>query len=810
MNTSEAFSTDYTSLITKLKAENRLAPLKAPAYDPVPGHFVVVDLVVDLEQAYRQAVSQKARTLSVFADIVNVPETFNHTLSDDLRLLSVVARSIQVQGARAIVRLKYAKDNNSQPVVRILADEIEGEFLVYVADQAEGKKPLAAAAKTEPLRFNSYTCTDQGLVKTQGKLQLDLLDLATPLYQVLTASFDFTAGAMRKGNATPEMAKLASSILKWLVRWAAYPSPYLARLFENAQALSQLTIVTNENSQIVYNIPPRTPDDYLALAHSQKSVAEKYELDESFKNVQNTIKEVVGRVVTAWIARDSADLDALDEEIKHAKELTDSAKKAVEKAAKELENQKFDAAILGIKFEGALAEDRILKIVKVTFEILQGIVQLGVSVASIGANPGLGGAISSINPFTWLNSAGALGGQAAPLSMRLGATALLLYALPYSVYKEYKSMDADDKKQLTKDVKSMGPGISKLLGAAMTLIKIDNPLKLAVEIGDLVSHAAGVPDTIESKAIWESFEAEAVNQLEIFTRDPDATAAIVNATIAYKTCIQKFAIYGRLYSEQQALLAQRIRELGTLQIRRAAAEKKQETLQALQGDLSNRDQVVELMGRLRDGRLYELRQTFFAALCKFRAAYFYENLEWPAKMPSLVVPANAGEMNELLNDITTAQQGSASLNPGDFTKVKEIKKSERPDFFADLQNHKEAKFQITPSDDKLFDGHYLVRLSKVRVRLVGARQTLVTVDLLSDTGFQDRLSSIQALSFSGNPVFISFEYNGDVIEFDSQINGVRPTPFTTWTLNVKGSDLALDKVTQVNVELIGKSLKKSG
>lgn len=810
MNTSEAFSTDYTSLITKLKAENRLAPLKAPAYDPVPGHFVVVDLVVDLEQAYRQAVSQKARTLSVFADIVNVPETFNHTLSDDLRLLSVVARSIQVQGARAIVRLKYAKDNNSQPVVRILADEIEGEFLVYVADQAEGKKPLAAAAKTEPLRFNSYTCTDQGLVKTQGKLQLDLLDLATPLYQVLTASFDFTAGAMRKGNATPEMAKLASSILKWLVRWAAYPSPYLARLFENAQALSQLTIVTNENSQIVYNIPPRTPDDYLALAHSQKSVAEKYELDESFKNVQDTIKEVVGRVVTAWIARDSADLDALDEEIKHAKELTDSAKKAVEKAAKELENQKFDTAILGIKFEGALAEDRILKIVKVTFEILQGIVQLGVSVASIGANPGLGGAISSINPFTWLNSAGALGGQAAPLSMRLGATALLLYALPYSVYKEYKSMDADDKKQLTKDVKSMGPGISKLLGAAMTLIKIDNPLKLAVEIGDLVSHAAGVPDTIESKAIWESFEAEAVNQLEIFTRDPDATAAIVNATIAYKTCIQKFAIYGRLYSEQQALLAQRIRELGTLQIRRAAAEKKQETLQALQGDLSNRDQVVELMGRLRDGRLYELRQTFFAALCKFRAAYFYENLEWPAKMPSLVVPANAGEMNELLNDITTAQQGSASLNPGDFTKVKEIKKSERPDFFADLQNHKEAKFQITPSDDKLFDGHYLVRLSKVRVRLVGARQTLVTVDLLSDTGFQDRLSSIQALSFSGNPVFISFEYNGDVIEFDSQINGVRPTPFTTWTLNVKGSDLALDKVTQVNVELIGKSLKKSG
>src|SRR5262249_9134449 len=317
-------------------------------------------------------------------------------------------------------------------------------------------------------------------------------------------------------------------------------------------------------------------------------------------------------------------------EIRQARELTDVAKSAVEKAAKELENQKFGATIQGIKLEGALARDRIMKIVKATFEILQGVVQLGASVAAVGANPGMAEALKNVNPFDLLSAANPLGGERAPLIQRLGITIALLYALPKSLYDEYKTMGADDKKQLNKDVLSMGPAVGKLFGAAMTLMKIDHPLELAAQIGDLVSHAAGVPDTIESKAIWEGFQVEAVNQLDVLSRDQDATAEVVSALVAYKTCIQKFAIYGRMYSEQQALLAQRIRELGTLLIRRAAAEKKQEALTELNNNLSDRDQAVELLSRLRNGRLYELRQTFFAALCKFRAAYFYENLEWPA------------------------------------------------------------------------------------------------------------------------------------------------------------------------------------
>jgi hypothetical protein len=808
MTITEASANAYTSLVAKIKGENRLGALQAPAYEPAPGHFVVVDFEVDLEQAYSQASRQKAKTLQVFADTVRVPEQFVHALGDDLRMLSVVARSVQVKGTRASVQLKYDKGNSIQPVVRILADEIAGEFLIYMSGQPAGRKQLAAAPRTEPLRFTSYTCNEQGLVKTQGKLPLSMLDLSTPLYQVLTASFDVAAGAMRNNTAAPEQDRLAGSLLKWLVRWAAYPSPHLARLFEDAQALSRLVTVTDENSQVIYNIPPRSPEDYLALAGSQMAVAEKYELDENFKDIKDTIKDVVGRLVKAWIARDSADLSALDQEIAQAKELTAAAKKAVEKAAKQLEDQKFETTLQGITLEGALAAQRIIRIVKATFEILQGVVQLGASIAAVGANPGVAGALANVNPFDLLSAANPLGGERAPLYQRLGMTLALLYTLPVSLYGEYKSMGADDKKQLGKSVSSMGPAVLKLYGAAFTLMKIDKPLEQLAQIGDLVSHAAGVPDTIESKAIWEGFAVEAVNQLELITRDPDATAAVIGAAAAYKTCIQKFAIYGRLYSEQQALLAQRIRELGTMLIRKAAAEQKQAALTALRDDLSDRDRAVELLSRVRRARTYELRQTFFAALAKFRAAYFYENLEWPAKMPALVVPTDAGEMKEILGDITRARNDVSPQTLGDITKVKEIKKSESADLFADLQSHQEAKFQIR-LDDKLFDGHHLVRLNRVRVRLIGAGQDLVTTELLSDTGFQDRRSSHQAFSFSGDPVFIAFQYKGDDIQFDPRIDGgVRPTPFTTWTLSVKGEGLALDTVTQVNVEMIGKSVMK--
>ncbi len=793
-------------MIEKLKGENRLAALNAPAYDETTGRYTVLDFDVDLEQAYWQAVNLKARILEVIADIVRVPEAFSHTLGDDIRMLSIVARSVNVQGERAVLRLKYNKEDARQPSVRILADEIKGKILVLVAGKSKENVKLETGLPSEPLRFISYTCDDKGLVKTQGKLPLAMLDVSKPLYQMLTASFDLAAGAMRKSIASPAQPDLAAPMLKWLVRWAAYPSPYLARLFDDAEALGRLLPVVNEKAEIVRNIPARTPAEYLDLAGSHMNVAKQYELDENFKDVKDTIKQVVGDLVGAWIARDDADSAALDEEIKRAKLLVAESKSAVEKALKMLEDQKFDTTIQGIKLETDLAKDRILKIVKVTFEILQGVVELGVAIASASANPGLVSALTKSNPFTFLNSAASFG-EAAPLAQKMGMTIALLYALPKILFDELMAMDGDDKEALGKNASAAGPAVFKLFGAALTLIKIDHPLEVVEKIGDLVSQTTAVPDPIESKAVWEAFQVEAVNQLEMITRDPDATATIISSALAYRTCVQKFAIYGRMYAEQQSLLAQRIRELGTLLIRKAAGEQKQAALVQLKNNLSDRDQAIETLSQLRKARLYELRQTFFAAISKFQAAYYYQNLIWPAKMPAVLVPQSAAEMNEILNDVDSAVKGAKPVKPGDFSKVKEIKKSDDAKFFEDLLANNEAKFTIDLDEQELFANHNQVRINRAHIWLIGASETSITADLLSDTSFHDRLSGSQTFSFSGDPVFISFEAKGNHIEYQSLIEGVCPTPFTTWTLSVKGKDLNIEQVSQVNIEMTGKSVK---
>lgn len=723
-----------------------------------------------------------------------------------MQLLSLVARYVKVTGNRAVVQLKFRQDRGFQPVVRILADEIEGEFLTYPLGKKDEAKKLEAAAKDEALSFFSYSCNAEGLIRTQGKLPLSMLDLSMPLYQLITASFDLAVGVMRQPVPDAEEELFARSILKWLTRWAAYPSPYLARLFEAAATLNRFLPFTNAASQTVRIIPPRAPDVSLQLAYSQQAVAEKYETDRNFQDIRDDLHEVVGEVVNAWISRDEADSSALDQEIKSLKALVEETKKAVQSAAKEMENQKFETTLQGIDLEVELEKDKIKQIVKASFQILGQIIQLGGAIASMGANPGAATMVGNANPFTIINTLAAQAGQPTLGQKALGVL-ILFYALPVNLISEYRSMNPKDKKAFNKALGSAIPAVVKLLDITVKLLKINKPLEEAEEIGHMVSKAAAVPNAVEAKAVWDAFEVEATNQLSLLTRDPEESMLVVRAATDYKTCVQKYAIYGRMYCEQQAVLAQLNRELGTLLIRKAAAQQKQEALRTLQKNLTNKDEAVATLNRFRQGRLYELRQSFFAALYRYRAAYFYKNLDLPAKMPPFVLPTSAAEMKEILNDIETAKHEAVPVTYGDFSKVKVINRQEDPGFFANLETKKEAKFQID-LHEKEFANHTLVRLNRVHTWLVGAGKTPTTLELLSGSEFQDRSLGKHPAIFSGQPVSIAFSYEGDTITYDPLLEGVCPTPFADWTLRVHTDDLNLSEVTQVRIEMLGKSVMK--
>jgi hypothetical protein len=823
MSDTQMMAQAYGLLIERLKQEKRLPTLVAPEHPKAIRRCTVIDYGVDLEQAFKLAKDSNAVSLEVFADILRIPVGFARILGGGVSLLSVVARRVIVEGTGADILLAHAElppdaqegASRAQVVLRILTEEVVGELLVAAVGHAVRGVKLQASAPAGPLAFVSYTRDKDGLVKNEGKLPLAMLDVGQPLYQLITGSFDLAAGAMRDSMVSPEQGAVGRSILKWLVRWSAYPTPYLARLFDDAEALGRVAPAWGENAQLTHQIPPRTAKEYLDLAGSHMAVAKKYELDENFDNVRDEIKELAARLVQAWIERDAADLGALDAEIAAAKEIVAESKKAVERALKLVDDQKFAVTIAGIDFETTLAKDRIITIVKQTFQIVMDVIKLGVAVAGAAANPGAVGAIPTLgtlgNPF-WLFVDPDM--DAIPFAAKIIPTMQeilrLWYGLPLEFISNLWNMSATDKEALGKNLALGGPAVFGLYTAAIKLGTINAPLAIAEEIGDLVSTTVSVPDAVESKAVWDAFEVEAVNQLRAIIDDPDANQSIRTAALSYTTVVQKYAIYCRTFSEQQALLAQRVRELGVLLIRKSAAEQKRTALANVRDKLTDRDQLVEMLRLLRNARLRELQQTFFVALSKYRAAYFYRNLDWPAKMPAIVVPRNAGEMAEILDDVARAVAGARPDPAGDFKVVKEINKRDEPKFFADLVANNEARFRIDTADSDLFVGDSLVRISRMRAWLVwlaDGAQTVVTAELSSETGLRDRLPNGKAIAFSGDPFFVSFEYQGKDIRFDPLIEGVCPTPFTTWTLNVKGKGLDLQREERIRIEMIGKSVR---
>jgi hypothetical protein len=435
-------------------------------------------------------------------------------------------------------------------------------------------------------------------------------------------------------------------------------------------------------------------------------------------------------------------------------------------------------------------------IVKATFEMVAAVFQIGAGIATMSPSLGsVGTALSSVKTGI---------GSQTEIHKAVG----LLYLLPISILKEMSNIGSKDKKALGKGLSSAGPGVFKLLTISLDLLKkVDQHYPTATALGDMISETTGVPDPVESKGIWDAFEVEAVNQLDAILLNQDASDSIKTAALSYKTSLQKFAILNRAFSEQQSLLAQRSRELGTLVLRKLAVEQKRAALQQLAANLNNQDEVIAALRHLRSARLRELRQAFFSSYCKYRAAYFYKNLAWPAKMPSAVVPRDASEMKEILLDIDRALSAVTPVSGNDRSEEQLFKRGDDAQLFADLEANREIRFEIHAA--KAFPADGLVRIRQMRAWLVASgAASRVKTELLSDANIQDRLPNGDIVNFTGDPFFFSFEYEGDKIKFDPKIEGVLPAPFTSWTLKAEGLDLKT--VDSIRIEMIGTAVRTRG
>src|SRR4051794_12399271 len=100
MSATSAGGRVYETTMGRLRSEGRL-PAFDQGFTTSQNIWEVADFVVDLDAAFRKAKEAKAQGLQVFADVVRVPKDFQHTIGDQVRRVTVVARRMEVEQAPA-------------------------------------------------------------------------------------------------------------------------------------------------------------------------------------------------------------------------------------------------------------------------------------------------------------------------------------------------------------------------------------------------------------------------------------------------------------------------------------------------------------------------------------------------------------------------------------------------------------------------------------------------------------------------------------------------------------------------------------
>jgi hypothetical protein len=837
--------TTYVEVIAKLGADGRI-PALAEVFDDGLIHHEM-DYVVDLKTALREAIIMKAEVLQVYADVVRIPGGFKLKLGEEGLLgekgvyrLDIIARRLEIEGNKpAELNLKDDPDRGSATSARLLVGEMTGELLVRSKSDGVAAEPkrfqpnLDLRPWTYQLKKGETIDAPAVLVSAKTKLAINMLSGEKPLYRLLKASFELAAGLTAEARLDPAKLALSRSILQWLTRWSYYPSAGLTPLFQTASSLLQVlpTVVQGPGSALVHVVPRYPSKVYFEMARSQWESAKDYDLEAHFNKMGDQIGKVTQQIVSIWVQRDLVDVEELGTRIEDARDRVKRALSALKTAGKEMEDQAFENKFFARELEFEQEVARIKGAVKLAFDIVSAVVQIGVGVATGLTNPqGMNAttdALGHLDPGRMYETIKAIKDNNPNVSIiKKGYLVIgeLLYSYvdaAQSFIKSFRDMDMLPRNTFIASLQNVGSGVMALFNSVDRLmnltrnINVANPVlninvTEADEIGALVSMVAKVIDPPKTKAAWDVFLAEATAQFQAITDDQETPPLVRKAARNYRVGIEKLAIYGRMLSERQAIFAQEVRELGSLILTKASVQQKKGQLDLLGKNLADETAVRRALDAENDNRLRELGRTFFTTIWGFRSAVFYEAMRW--EIPSFTVPKTGKEMGELYLAMQRVMRevGSAEKRERDNIE-RPLKFHKREGFLDDLKASGSAKLHIdlTNEDFDRFDWFGVQNLKVWLDDVLPNKKTGVRLTMTSESSVMNRLKGSD-FSFSGQPVDINFEYdkhNKPTLEHGSF--DVQPTPFSTWTLRIHNKqDLDLHQLSAVRLVVTGRARKR--
>ncbi|WP_213955182.1 MULTISPECIES: hypothetical protein [unclassified Variovorax] len=795
-------SSDIVALANKLDA----AGLLLPAPTPLDGSDLGTDrihqsLVVNLAQVIAE--SGNARSVDIYTDTLVVSDGMRVQIGNTPQRLSIIARRIVVEGS-GTGHILLAHDG-AGPIgaVRILTGSVVGDFRV-VSVRNKKHEPYDLERLKENSERPCYTVfhwRDDASAISRSEVPAGLLRLGRPLYRSLATSFDLCAGAL--GAPSNERVAMVQAMLGWVARFAGLHAD-LAPIGRISEAVRALLPVA-QGDDLVHPIPPRTADSYRQLAWSRKELARATGLDIKFLDLTGTIGDIAHQFVSAGIGRDRQEAKLIEGQVIELALRRKTIAAAMERVARDIADQKFEANLQSIRLGLALELDKIDKIVKASFEVVGALINLATSLGAIAMGvpplPG-GGSHGDIKGVTGLIDAvknTKYGGMFAGGGLDHLMTVINLFALPVTFAWENGADHANSIKKLLDATSAIQKAGTAILN---NLTSPDLAAEMSSLVGEAIRAIAGKPHPIEAKAAWDAIEVDVVNGLQLII-DGEFSDAVKQAAIKYKTLMEKVCIQGRVLSEYQAAGDAVDRAQGTLVLQRLAQIGKQAELEKLQATLTERTVLAETIKAEITLRQQAAAREFFEACYGFQRATFFETYT----PTTFVVP-------EVLSDpaLMEARCAAMETDHADATRLIGIKQVDfdreifidDPELMARLERGT-VTFPLSPNHPLLATLSH-VRLTSVQARLetTPALTGHVALILYSGESCQDRIDSTRNARFFGWFQPFPFEYRGDKVELSRELKHVLLPPFSDWTIGIS-QPLSPPKIVGLRVRLIGQA-----
>jgi len=757
-------------------------------------------LVVNLSEVADVARARHATSLDVYADTLVIPPHAVVGITGELLRMTIVARQV-VAGAHSRIVVNHAEHKDEDHhALRMICADIQGDVAIYSDRPGDNALyDLSVLRQTHDVpTFITMGWRDGKRVSRPTPVPVGLLAKGQPLHALLAASFQFCAGAIATMDGDRERLALVHEVLGWIKGWAGLQDDVaqLARLADRLKAVLPAYV----DDQLVIPVPGKPARAYLELAKSRMELAKAIELDGKFLDQAGSFRDVARDFAQANIQRDSHDIAMVCREIEELQERHEVLNASLEHAVRMVEEQRFDAEIKKIELDGQIALDRVDKIVKASFDLAIGVISLGVSIAAIcvGVPPDPTALVAKERKgveglFEAVKKTQNLGSHLQNLKA--------LYALPFTFL--WKS-DSRMKKNFV-DLAKAGLQIK---AAAGTLLGGSGGLKDTAAIEETLNASLRVlaqqPGPLEAKAAWDALEAEAINQLDKVINDSNTAGNIKSAATAYKTAVQKMAIQGRLMAEHKASIQANNREIAARALQRCSQIRKQQELESLQDRIADRQSLDAHIRREIRLRFESASRSFFAASFGFRRAQYYESYMIANSTPMIV--DQAARMANIYNTMVTDH--SDATNQLDRRRISFDRPILRQDrqLLEELVAGRPVILSIDPREMAL-DSYSGIRVSDMQVWLdhdepVDAR---IVIELVSGTSFRDP-GHDGGHVFSGSPVRIPFEYQGDKVMLHKSLTGVQPTPFTDWMVKLTPHE-NITLPQSLRIELRGSALQ---